>query len=294
MMATTNTSPGISDLLKFIQCQMAAEAFLVENGTIKSEDNLKSALVTGNDRSSKFTQEQAATFAEEWEVVAQQENTGTGFSATLMFNDKTKEYVLSFRSTEFADDAVRDNLATNTMEIKEHGWAFGQIADMETWWNSDKIPAEARAAKITVTGYSLGGHLATAFNLLHGDDIAATYTINGAGVGNVDKGTLSEIINRFNQDRKNGIQFTNAKVQALYVKFRENLNGETFIPSVTDYAEIDALLYDFMNDESVQATTGAHELAVLRKALGNINAVWEEHCRVAGLTDSKKNPNQVS
>ncbi len=41
------------------------------------------------------------------------------------------ELVLSFRSTEFADDAVRDNQATNVMEIKEHGWAFGQIADME-------------------------------------------------------------------------------------------------------------------------------------------------------------------
>jgi len=38
---------------------------------------------------------------------------------------------MSFRSTEFADDAARDNEATNKLEIKDHGWAFGQIADME-------------------------------------------------------------------------------------------------------------------------------------------------------------------
>ncbi|SDP94092.1 hypothetical protein SAMN04489708_1587 [Paracidovorax cattleyae] len=46
------------------------------------------------------------------------------------------ELVLSFRSTEFADDAARDNQATNTLEIKEKGWAFGQIADMEAWFQT--------------------------------------------------------------------------------------------------------------------------------------------------------------
>jgi hypothetical protein len=37
---------------------------------------------------------------------------------------------MSFRSTEFIDDAARDNQATNAMEIKEAGFAFGQIRDM--------------------------------------------------------------------------------------------------------------------------------------------------------------------
>ena len=39
--------------------------------------------------------------------------------------------------------------------------------------------------QITVTGYSLGGHLATAFHILHQDEriIKNTFTFNGAGVG---------------------------------------------------------------------------------------------------------------
>ena len=37
------------------------------------------------------------------------------------------------RSTEFIDDAARDNEATNKLEINDFGFAFGQLADRETW-----------------------------------------------------------------------------------------------------------------------------------------------------------------
>ena len=47
---------------------------------------------------------------------------------------------MSFRITEFLDDNARDNMATNTMELKEFGWAFGQIADMEKWYADTKNP----------------------------------------------------------------------------------------------------------------------------------------------------------
>jgi hypothetical protein len=88
------------------------------------------------------------------------------------------ELVLSFRSTEFVDDAARDNQATNAMEIAEVGFALGQIADMEKWYaelraDPTKIPA---GASLSVTGYSLGGHLATAFNLLRAQEIATAET----------------------------------------------------------------------------------------------------------------------
>ena len=41
--------------------------------------------------------------------------------------------------------------------------------------------------QITVTGYSLGWHLATAFHILHQNDnlIKNTFTFNGAGVGSI-------------------------------------------------------------------------------------------------------------
>ncbi len=90
--------------------------------------------------------------------------------------------------TKFVEDQIRDSIATNTLEIKEHGFAFGQISDIESWFslllqsgliNEDK--------QITVTGYSLGGNLATAFHILHQDEglIKNTFTFNGTGVGSV-------------------------------------------------------------------------------------------------------------
>lgn len=107
----------------------------------KSFKNMEPAF--GNDRSSKFTAVQAQQFIDEgWTVVEHKSDTTTGFSGTLFkytgATDAAKgltkgELVMSLRSTEFADDATCDNQATNVLEIKEKGWAFGQIADMESW-----------------------------------------------------------------------------------------------------------------------------------------------------------------
>jgi hypothetical protein len=200
------TTPTIADYLKYANLQMAAEAFLKDpktNAESYSGDALRDALIDGNKRYTSFTASEAAKFAEDWEVVDQCKNTTTGFSGTLFrckVTDPSRglkegEYVLSFRSTEFIDDAVRDSAATNTLEIHDTGWAWGQIADMEAWYESIKneIPA---GVKPNVTGYSLGGHLATAFNLLHQDDKAANgsdvikevITFNGAGVGEITEG----------------------------------------------------------------------------------------------------------
>lgn len=164
------TMPSITDLLQYANLQMAAEAFL-ENPNNPTEvlvvqDDLIKALIRGNDHASKFTELQATEFLENWEVVAQKPNTGTGFSGTLFRRTKDDpvtgakkgELVMSFRSTEFVDDAARDNQVTNVLEIKEFGWAFGQIADMKNW--VDGLYADGKITApliVTVTGYSLVG-----------------------------------------------------------------------------------------------------------------------------------------
>ena len=83
---------------------------------------------------------------------------------------KAGEKVMSLRSTEFIDDAVRDNEATNTREIADRGWAFGQIDDLEQWFQglrNEKLIGDGE--QIRITGYNLGGHLASAFNIpIHG------------------------------------------------------------------------------------------------------------------------------
>lgn len=218
----------------------------IENTTdAVSADDLILALKFGNGHASKFPDESAKKLLDEWAVVKQQASTSTGFSATLFqFKGKDGEagaddpvrgltagqYVLSFRSTEFIDDAVRDNQETNSMEIQKFGWAFGQISDMEKFWSGLKDDVHSKG--VSVTGYSLGGHLATAFTLMHSDKVNAAYTFNGAGVGDI-KGAntatetgagLIAVIKKFDDYRRGiGLEetFSDPGAKRLYKEMRD-------------------------------------------------------------------------
>jgi pimeloyl-ACP methyl ester carboxylesterase len=231
------TAPTVADYLKYSNLQMAAEAFLVDASDIPlTGDEYVRALIRGNNYSSKFTESEAIKFAAEWEVVDQRANTETGFSGTLfrrikddpVTGAKAGELVLSFRSTEFIDDAARDNLATNTYEIKNTGYAWGQIADMEVWYKSlqDK-GLISTGAPFSVTGYSLGGHLATVFNQLHPNAAQQVITFNGAGVGEIVQGTLAEALAEFNTLREDSAQiiarFTDPALGEIYKTIQEKL-----------------------------------------------------------------------
>ena len=208
-MATPKNQSTATELLVFANLQIAAEAlygqlekssidttiidrtnYLSEQGdSINSGEEL---LNIGNKHASRFTITQAEEFVKQWKIVSHLSNTTSGFSGTLFeaienipnTDIKKGDLVISFRSTEFVEDQVRDCVATNTLEIAKTGWAVGQISDMERWFQSlqdNGLIAENQ--KINVTGYSLGGHLATAFHILHSDIIKNTFTFNGAGVG---------------------------------------------------------------------------------------------------------------
>ena len=231
---------SITDYLKFANLQMAAEAFL-NNGdgaTSYTGTPLRDALMDGNGHNSKFTQTQATQFEAHWEALDQEPDTFTGFSGTLFrctaddpaTGAKRGDLVVSFRSTEFVDDAARDNEATNSLEVKDFGFAFGQIDDMQRWFKSLQqdglIPPDQQ---VSVTGYSLGGHLATAFNILHGADVTASgqplikqvVTFNGAGVGKVAADTtLSAVMTEFKSVRDHGFasKITNAALHDIYVR----------------------------------------------------------------------------
>ncbi|MES9899660.1 MAG: hypothetical protein ABW148_11630 [Sedimenticola sp.] len=127
-------TPTILEYLKYADLQVASEAFIrnPDTGDLRtSGQDYIDALTDGNKHASRFTKAQAKNFASQWEVLDQEANIGTGFSGTLFRHRMTKEHVISFRSTEFIDDAVRDSLATNQMEIFDTGFAWGQISDME-------------------------------------------------------------------------------------------------------------------------------------------------------------------
>ena len=119
-------APTIADMLKYANLQMATEALY--NFQAKEKPNQASGSLTdfsighysgtidpawltlGNEHATRFaTKTEADKFVAQWEVVDHISNTTTGFSGTLFFNEAEKQYVISFRSTEFIDDAVNDN-----------------------------------------------------------------------------------------------------------------------------------------------------------------------------------------
>jgi pimeloyl-ACP methyl ester carboxylesterase len=263
-MATTNpTSPQVLETYTLLQ--IAAEGFLGRNpidpaaapGSGAFPINLvgQEALLTdGNKHSSRMTPAQAAKFVSEWKVISHQPNTATGFSATLFesqVHDPARDLylgklVISIRSTEFIEDSARDSKATNELEIRQTGWAFGQIADMEAWWNS--LPAWVRdGSKVDVTGYSLGGHLATAFYLMHPDKVERGYTFNGAGVGLLKEpatDNLGSIVQAFAARRlklANLDLFTDPTVRAEYQVLVDNYSATSIVTAASARADAQRL-----------------------------------------------------
>ena len=331
----TNTNPAT--ILEFARLQLAAEALYgfkgakpewidskgninignmlfgrdYHNGDIKIED-----LIRGNDHNSKFTPTDAAEFAENWEMVAHIANTTTGFSGSLFRAKKDipdagiqkGDLTISFRSTEFVDDAARDSQATNTFEIADRGWAFGQISDMVRWVRllQEKGLVDG---KVNVTGYSLGGHLATAFNLLqrggafnwkdeasgiqHHLGINSTYTFNGAGVGLQADGSLMppkkliEIIERFSKQRKeNGMAglFDTVIGKEYYNKVKAALKKEDSDEFQSLSKQIDTIILTTTVEAEGQPTEVSGEMVLLKEAMSKILSIWKENSRTRSLS----------
>ena len=283
------TAPSITDLLKYADLQMASEAFLVSNDppyALKAD--LLVALKVGNNHASKFTEIQAKQFLLEWEVVAQQPNTGTGFSGTLFKKRGTDELVMSFRSTEFVDDAARDNQATNDLEIKTTGFAWGQIRDMEAWYAQLLQEGKVSPGTFSVTGYSLGGHLATAFNLLHPKAATQVVTFNGAGVGLVKAGeTLGALVQQFASLTSNGedgedianFHFANEALTAIYERVR---GGAALFKHSLKLALLGGAVFALSACAGTGTGTGGASVSAAKERQTKAIAMWKERCKTSG------------
>lgn len=130
----------------------------------------------------------------------------TGLSATLInrLNDQgqpTDQYTLSIRSTEFLNakeggDFERDGTEQDAKGIVLNGFALAQLNALEKYYawlkETGKLPPNA---KLSVTGFSLGGHLATVFTEIHKNDanLIQAVTFNGAGRGSWDTRAGNEL-----------------------------------------------------------------------------------------------------
>jgi len=210
----------IAAWLDFALQQMAAESYLDDPGGLQTQ------LARGNNNfgfdpttgpllgATRSTNVLADRFIAKYDIVDHHANDATGFSATLMRErdqngQLTNNFTLSFRSTEYRDqseggDYERDGVFAAPLtfaadgEIGADGFAFGQLAAMENYYlqltTSGTLP---QGAVLNVTGYSLGGHLATVFTELHVNDpnvvFGHTYTFNGAGRGHINGPGATEV-----------------------------------------------------------------------------------------------------
>ena len=134
----------------------------------------------------------------------------TGLSATLIQDKRTGEYTLAIRSTEFRSwakggDGERDKLGADISEVGFSGFAFAQQVALERYFqwlkdNNKFVGVAGARPVVNVTGYSLGGNLATVFTELHQYDTDITFgqtvTMNGAGRGTwqTGQGSIADML----------------------------------------------------------------------------------------------------
>lgn len=192
--------------LKYAELQTAAEAFLVDERNGKIREGPRQALIDGNRRGTRFTRLRAAEFAEHWIALDQTAAPATDFGGTLFkcirddpaTGAMAGELVMSFRGTEFIGNAAHGDDAISASQLNTIGSAWDRVCDMEAWYQSLRNRRLLQPGQdFAVTGYGLGGHLATIFSLLHGPTAPAAdraairlvVTFSGAGASGFDDGT---------------------------------------------------------------------------------------------------------
>jgi len=128
-------------------------------------------------------------FVNRYELVHHIKNTSiTGFSSTVFYDSKFKNYIIGFRGTELG---FKDLVFTDGM-IALLGAGLNQIASMamlksdmydaikEHKANSNDV---SEVSSLVLSGHSLGGHLAQSFAFLYTKDVKELYTFNAPGFG---------------------------------------------------------------------------------------------------------------
>ena len=128
-------------------------------------------------------------FVNRYELVHHIKNTSiTGFSSTLFYDSKFKNYIIGFRGTEteLNDLVLADGMITFL------GAGLSQIASMAIL-KSDMYDAikehkansgdTSEISNLVLSGHSLGGHLAQSFAFLYTKDVKELYTFNAPGFG---------------------------------------------------------------------------------------------------------------
>ena len=130
-------------------------------------------------------------FVNRYELVHHIKNTSiTGFSSTVFYDSKFKNYIIGFRGTELElnDLVLADGMITFL------GAGLSQIVSMamlkSDMYNAIKehktnLGDKSEVSNLVLSGHSLGGHLAQSFAFLYTKDVKELYTFNAPGFGGI-------------------------------------------------------------------------------------------------------------
>ncbi|MDF1588647.1 MAG: hypothetical protein P1P93_05755 [Gammaproteobacteria bacterium] len=124
------------------QLAQAAYAVLTEGMT---PPQIEAAL--GFEQQSNYSVTQGNIFAEQYDVIDSQQNTDTGFSATL-FQDQAGTYTLAIRGTELTTDFSNDVLLTDIADIGADGIALKQAVDLFNYYQKLITPVGSEAMQL--------------------------------------------------------------------------------------------------------------------------------------------------
>lgn len=175
------------------QLKVAVGSFANLNSAAENKNTEGSPFEGGAGSYTKLTSTQVDYFVKNYNILDYHGNDNTGFSATLFKNNTSGEKTISFRSTEYAEDFYKDTTADR--EIDANGTAIAQITSLVNYIENLKRTGILQPGdKLNVTGYSLGGHLASTFYKMYANefDFGTLDFFNSPGVGYIQPLTNNE------------------------------------------------------------------------------------------------------
>ena len=132
-------------------------------------------------------------FVNRYELVHHIKNTSiTGFSSTLFYDSKFKNYIIGFRGTEteLNDLVLADGMITflgaGLSQIASMAMLKGDMYDAIKEHKLNLNPNDkSEVSNLVLSGHSLGGHLAQSFAFLYTKDVKELYTFNAPGFGGI-------------------------------------------------------------------------------------------------------------
>ena len=132
-------------------------------------------------------------FVNRYELVYHIKNTSiTGFSSTVFYDSKFKNYIIGFRGTEteLNDLVLADGMITflgaGLSQIASMAMLKGNMYDAIREHKLNLNPNDkSEVSNLVLSGHSLGGHLAQSFAFLYTKDVKELYTFNAPGFGGI-------------------------------------------------------------------------------------------------------------